>query len=65
VLNFLGDHKSELKSKDSEKILDLRSKFDSIHKNYLEPEYEAELKGIGWTKVLDESKENGLERFNG
>jgi hypothetical protein len=65
VLNFLGENKAGLKSKDSDKILELRGQFDRLHKNYLESEYEGELKGIGWTKVLDESKEDGRERFNG
>lgn len=33
--------------------------------NYLEPEYEAELADNSWTKILDESKEDGNERFAG
>ena len=65
VFNFLDEKKEELKEKNMEKVKELRVQFESIHKNYLEPEYESELKHIGWTKVLDESKEDGNERFGG
>jgi len=65
VLNFLKEKKEELKTKDEDKVKELRVEFNELHKNYFEPEYEQETKNIKWTKVLDESKENGKERFNG
>lgn len=65
VLRFLEEKKEALKTKDEGEILEMRKEFNELHKNYYEPEFEEEVKKIGWTKVLDESKERGEERFNG
>lgn len=65
AFKFLNEKKEELKNAQGEALQDLKGEFAKIHKNYMEPEYEEEVKNIGWVKVLDESQTDMEKRFNG
>ena len=67
ALKFIKNNSKEIEQEKagSDKLNELKKQFLNLYSNYWEPEFLDEIKDIKWTKVLDESKENGKERFCG
>lgn len=60
---FIRKNRAQIMRK--ENLQELKAEFKKLNRNYLEPEFEKELKNLSWEPVLDENKKGTAGYHNG